>query len=252
MVLCWDDAPATATTEEHRTAVTPRSGLLLEHFARLAANVAGTSVAIVGVQGRRSDRSLTLAAYGLSPDRPAAILGIDKILQSESGLVAVPDLARDARFQVQSRLPELSDLRFMAHLKLLSAGGERIGFIAVLDPTPRDGLTDAQIARIAERRVRQMGGVSLDHGQIGPGIGADDMALQLAAIGKAHPNGALGRVAVRAGRDDVMIGEQKAVGREKDARAGALTPALAGATLPNLASLTLNAACPLYCCRCGV
>ncbi|HET7884334.1 MAG TPA: EAL domain-containing protein [Acetobacteraceae bacterium] len=130
--------------------MTPRSGLLLEHFARLAANVAGTSAAIVGVQGRRSDRNPTLASYGLPQERPTAIQEIDRILHAQPGLITVPDLTKDARFSAQCRLPDLAGMHFMAHLKLLSAGGERIGFIAVLDRAPRDGLTEAQIASLGD------------------------------------------------------------------------------------------------------
>jgi len=130
--------------------VTPKSGLLLGHFARLAANVAGTSTAIVGVLGRRSERSLTVAAYGLSQDRSTTILEIDRILQGEPSLAIVPDITRDARFTAQCASPGWSDLRFMAHLRLLSAGGDRIGFVSVLDTAPRDGLTEAQIASMGD------------------------------------------------------------------------------------------------------
>jgi diguanylate cyclase (GGDEF)-like protein len=128
--------------------VSTKSGLLLEHFARLAANVAGTSVAVVGVLGRRSDRSLRLAAFGLSPDQSNAIVDIDATLGSGSSLTIVPDLTQDQRFGAKPLPAELSHLRFLGHLKLVSAGGERVGFISVLDEAARPGLTEAQAASL--------------------------------------------------------------------------------------------------------
>lgn len=131
-------------------AVSTKSGLLLEHFARLAANVAGTSVAVVGVLGRRTDRSPRLAAFGLPQDRTNGIVEIDSILASGASLTIVPDLAQDERFGAQRLSSELSQLRFLCHLNLLSAGGERVGFISVLDEAPRPGLTEAQAASLGD------------------------------------------------------------------------------------------------------
>jgi diguanylate cyclase (GGDEF)-like protein len=127
--------------------VSTKSGLLLEHFARLAANVAGTAVAVVGVMGPRSDRRVRLAAFGLSHDQTEPMVEIDRLLESDSGLTIIPDLTRDAK------LGDLSGglrLRFLGHLKLVSPGGERVGFMSVLDEAPRPGLTEAQAASLGD------------------------------------------------------------------------------------------------------
>ena len=127
-----------------------KTGLLLEHFARLAANVAGTSAAVVGVLGRRTDRSPTLAAFGLAQDLSNTIVEIDRLLASEPGLTIVPDLTLDERFAARTGSTGGPQLRFLGHLKLLSAGGDRVGFISVLDAAPRPGLTEAQTASLGD------------------------------------------------------------------------------------------------------
>jgi diguanylate cyclase (GGDEF)-like protein len=127
--------------------VSTKSGLLLEHFARLAANVAGTSVAVVGVMGPRSDRRVRLAAFGLAHDQTQPLVDIDRLLKAGSGLTIIPDLSRDERF---GDLSEGLRQRFLGHLQLVSAGGEQVGFISVLDETPRPRLTEAQAASLGD------------------------------------------------------------------------------------------------------
>jgi diguanylate cyclase (GGDEF)-like protein len=135
---------------ERDGALSTKSGLLLEHFARLAANVAGTSAAVVGVLGRRSDRNPKLAAFGLSQEQLHAVVELERLIGEDSGLTIVPDLAQDMRFAVAASPLMQLDLRFAGHLKLLSAGGENVGFILVLDPAPRDALTEAQAASLGD------------------------------------------------------------------------------------------------------
>ena len=130
--------------------VSTKSGLLLEHFARLAANVAGTSVAVLSVLGRRTDRSPKLAAFGVPRDTANVIARLDRALASSSGLTIVADLAQDERFNGSDSTAAQLNLRFLGHMPLISAGGERVGFIAVLDNEPRTGLTEAQSASLAD------------------------------------------------------------------------------------------------------
>ena len=131
-----------------RSAVLTGGGVLLEDFARLAANVSGTPVAVIGVRGRRKDRGPTLAVFGLARDQTTTIVEIDRILESGPRLTIVPDLIQDERFDGKSTAIEHLGLRFLCHLKLLSSGGERIGFICVLDKNPRSSLTEAQVASL--------------------------------------------------------------------------------------------------------
>jgi len=125
-----------------------KGGLLLEHFARLAANVAGTPMAVVSVLGRRSDGGPTLAAFGLSDDQSSMIIEINSILESGPVLTVVPDMTQDHRLAVKAVASKHPDLRFLYHLKLLSSGSERVGFICLLDQIPRQDLTEAQAASL--------------------------------------------------------------------------------------------------------
>ncbi len=125
-----------------------KGGLLLEHFAQLAANVAGTPMAVVSVLGRRSDGGPTLAAFGLSGDQSSTIIEINSILGTGPVLTVVPDMTQDHRFDGKNIASKLPDLRFLYHLKLLSSGSERVGFICLLDQVPRPDLTEAQAASL--------------------------------------------------------------------------------------------------------
>lgn len=123
-------------------------GILLEHFARLATNVAGTSAAVVGVRGRRKKLESRQAAYGLSREQSAAVKEIERLLVSGPDLTVVPDLTEDDRFRGMNAAFAQPRLRFLAYMKLVSPGGECVGFICLLDETPRSKLTEAQVASL--------------------------------------------------------------------------------------------------------
>ena len=122
----------------------------MEHFARLATNVAGTTSATVGVLGRRKELEVTRAGFGLSREQLTAIQEIEPILTAGPDLTVVPDLAQDARFgQKAARLGELG-LHFLAYMKLISPGGEHVGFICLIDRAARPALTDPQVASLGQ------------------------------------------------------------------------------------------------------
>jgi diguanylate cyclase (GGDEF)-like protein len=125
-------------------------GLLLEHFARLATNVAATSAAVVGVLSRPRDRRPRLAAHGLSREQFAVINEIETILDPGPGLTIVPDLTQDIRFQGRTAAFEQPCPRFLAWMRLISPGGERVGFICLLDAQPRPDLAPAQVASLGQ------------------------------------------------------------------------------------------------------
>jgi diguanylate cyclase (GGDEF)-like protein len=127
-----------------RGAVAIKGGLLLGHFAQLAANVTGTPIAAISVLGRRSVNEPTFATFGVAKDLRRTIAEFDRVLGSTSGLTVVPDLTQDHRFATRSTASGLPDLRFFCHLRLLSSGGEHVGFICVLDQIPRTAVMDAQ------------------------------------------------------------------------------------------------------------
>jgi diguanylate cyclase (GGDEF)-like protein len=125
--------------------VLTNGGLLLDHFARLATNLAGASAAVVGVIGRRRGIAPRRAAYGLSREQTAELMQIEAILEDDGpGLTVVPDMALDERFAAAA----LDDFRFLAHMRLMSPGGERVGFIWLLDQKPRAALTERQVASL--------------------------------------------------------------------------------------------------------
>jgi diguanylate cyclase (GGDEF)-like protein len=136
--------------EGTRGAVAIKVSLLLEQFARLAATVTGTPMAVISVIGRRSDKEPTLAEFGLAKRQLSKIIEIDGILGSGSALTVVPDLAQDQRFDVGRPGAEHLDIRFLCHLRLLSSGGERVGFICAFDQIPRPNLTEAQAESLRE------------------------------------------------------------------------------------------------------
>jgi diguanylate cyclase (GGDEF)-like protein len=123
-------------------------GLLLEHFARLAATVAGTTAAVVCVLGRRKGHGPRRAAHGLSREQSAAVKEIETLLESGPVLTVIPDLSLDDRFDAHIALSEPPGFRFLAHMELLSPGGERVGFICLLDEGSRTGLTETQVASL--------------------------------------------------------------------------------------------------------
>ncbi len=85
-------------------------------------------------------------------------------------------------------------------------------------------LPDAQLGRDAERCVRQPGRVGLHDRDVGPRVGAHNPAGDLPAIVQTHPQ------PVRA-PDDVVIGQQEAVGREQEPRPRSAAPPRAGLRL---------------------
>ena len=123
-------------------------GLLLEHFARLSAKIAGTAAAVVGVHGRRKAEGPRRAAHGLSRDLLSALREIEPVLEGGPTLTIVPDIARDPAFATLAAAS--GRLRFLAHMKLVSPGGELVGFICLLDEQVRPDLTPAEIGSLEQ------------------------------------------------------------------------------------------------------
>jgi diguanylate cyclase (GGDEF)-like protein len=125
-------------------------GLLPEQLARLAATVAGTAMAVISILRRRNDRAPALGTFGLSRDQSSTIIAIDTVLGSGSVLTVVSDVTRDQRFDFRTLISAHPDLCFLWHLRLLSSGGECVGFICVLDRSPRPDLTEAQATSLGQ------------------------------------------------------------------------------------------------------
>lgn len=123
-----------------------RGGPLLEHFARLATNVAGTSAAVIGLRGVRKGLGPSRATFGLSREQLAAFKEIEAVLASCPKLTVVPNLAHDDRFRQTTVAHEHLRLCFLANMQLISPGGQQVGYLCLLDGNPRPTLTEAEIA----------------------------------------------------------------------------------------------------------
>ena len=123
-------------------------GPLLEHFARLAANVAGTSAATIGILGARKGLGPGRAAFGLSREQLAAFKEVEAVLASCPKLTIVPDLAEDHRFHQATSAHDHLGIRFLANMQLISPGGQQVGYICLLDKNARSDLTEAEIASL--------------------------------------------------------------------------------------------------------
>jgi diguanylate cyclase (GGDEF)-like protein len=140
---------AFAYDERIQDRVTAKTGLLLDHFARLAANDAATCAAVVAVTGRAKERTPRRASHGLSREQLSVVGELDQILATGTGATVVPDLSCDDRFAGSIAGLDQLQLRFLFHTNLYRSNGDRIGFICLLDEQPRPGLTEAQAASIA-------------------------------------------------------------------------------------------------------
>ncbi len=131
-------------------------GAVLDRLVRLAAHVAQTTVAVLN-RGTGPDVPAD-AAFGLSRLQAEAVAGFDAVQGGGAGengtvcagLTILPDLRRDERFAGHALVAGPPHLRFLAHLPLLSSDGDRLGFLCVLDPAPRAGLTDTQAAALGD------------------------------------------------------------------------------------------------------
>ena len=85
-----------------------------------------------------------------------------------------------------------------------------------------DELADAQVVRVAQLGGRQVAGVDTDHGQVGERIRPDHLRAQLAPVREGGADAA-------AAGDHVGRGQHVAVGRDRDAAAGALGSSATGA-----------------------
>ena len=142
----------------------PTTGAVLDRLVRLAARFAGTAAAVLN---REAGPDVPpLSAFGLSRLQAEAAAGFDAVLgggagetgtvcaganrSGFAGLTVLPDLRRDERFAGHALVAGPPHLRFLAHLPLFSSDGGRLGFLCVLDPTPRAGLTETQEAALGD------------------------------------------------------------------------------------------------------
>jgi diguanylate cyclase (GGDEF)-like protein len=136
---------------------------MLEYLARLAATVANTSTAAIGLLSHGTEATLDLFGHGLLAEDPRPSLEIDAALAAGPMMSIIPDLATEHRVAHTGLAAAHPDLHFLCYRKLISAGGKHIGFICVLDQARRDclaeteatSLDDLASAIIADRKKMQ-------------------------------------------------------------------------------------------------
>src|SRR5258708_4853020 len=135
---------STGSTRKKNRRVLTNGAELLEHFARLATNVAGTRATVVGVPGQRKGLQARRVAYGISRDELPVVDKIDAILSRGPDLTVIPDVTKDDRFDFLAVGFDPPRYRFVVYMKLIAPGGAHAGFICLLDETARPGLSEEQ------------------------------------------------------------------------------------------------------------
>ena len=109
---------------------------------------------------------------GVDADHPAASVdeGAAAVAWIQGG-VGLNDVVDQVSSDAAQRSAQRAD----------DAGRDR-GIEAIGTADGDDQLSDAQIGRVAEGRIGQRRSLGLHHGQVGPGIGADEPARNLPAI----------------------------------------------------------------------
>jgi PAS domain S-box-containing protein len=151
-----DDARRIAALEEYGILDTPAEGLF-DTFTRLAAAICGTPIALIALID--ADRQWFKSNVGL-PDvseTARSIAFCDHTIR-QTGVLEVPDTARDERFAGNPLVTGGPKVRFYAGAPLISARGDALGTICVIDRKPRT-LTETQrnaLEELARAVVEQL------------------------------------------------------------------------------------------------
>lgn len=129
--------------------VATNGGPLLQHCARLAATVTGTSSALLLVRGGQKDQEPRLVALELSAPQIDAIRELERRLPDGPNVVLGPDASRDERFCALGAAWD-RPVGFLVLKRLVSSGGQCAGFLCLLDEEPRHGLSSEQDASLQQ------------------------------------------------------------------------------------------------------
>ncbi len=134
-----------------------------DDLARLASRLCRTQTAFISLFGK--DRQVFKSSLGVSLDELPVTRTVCAYALSETGVLVIRDLARDARTVNFDFVAGPPHMRFYAGTPLMTADGFALGTICVLDPKPRPaGLDPAQVddlmglarqvvARLDQRRI---------------------------------------------------------------------------------------------------
>ncbi len=129
-------------------ALPTRADPVLEHLARLAADVAMAPMAVVSLFIGQRDGAVNSGKVGFTKEQLNAIIAFDTIADPGTSFV-VHDPTQDARFNFRTSSVGTPECRFLFHLRLFSPDGKRRGFICVGDEGPRPGLSETQTASLS-------------------------------------------------------------------------------------------------------
>lgn len=123
-------------------------------LARIAATLCSAPLAMVNLVDH--ERQFMKAAYGFARrDVPRELSFCAHAIVDPSRVLAIPDLAADARFDSHPIVADAPHLRFYAAAPIVTDDGFAIGTVCVMDVAPRPDLTadDAEALRAVARQA---------------------------------------------------------------------------------------------------
>jgi signal transduction histidine kinase len=126
-------------------------------LARIAATLCNAPVAMVNLVDH--ERQFMKAAYGFTRrDVPRELSFCAHAIIEPARVLAVPDLASDARFESHPIVAGAPHLRFYAAAPIVTEDGYAIGTVCVMDVAPRSDLTsdDAEALRAIARQAMSL------------------------------------------------------------------------------------------------
>ncbi|HEY9906086.1 MAG TPA: response regulator [Thermosynechococcaceae cyanobacterium] len=148
-----------STTESDRLAALYQYHILdtepeaaFDDLARLAAQICGTSIALINLLDR--DRQWFKATVGLTLHQVNRGIGPCSYCLHQSDILVVPDAAIDPRFAQDPVVQGEPYLRFYAGAPLITPSGYPIGTLCVMDTSPRElNELQAEALRTLSRQV---------------------------------------------------------------------------------------------------
>jgi len=119
-----------------------------DDIALLASEVCGTPMALITLIDE--DRQWFKARVGFEATETSLARSLCVHAAAEPGLTVIPDLRLDERTRTNPSVDEVDGLRFYAGAPLVTAGGQAVGTLCVLDREPRpQGLETHQATAVA-------------------------------------------------------------------------------------------------------
>ncbi|TNC47739.1 PAS domain S-box protein [Rubellimicrobium rubrum] len=149
----WTEADRLAALSRYAILDTPREAAF-DNIAQLAAEICEAPIAVVNLIA--GGRQWFKAEVGIGARELPLEVSICRHALLQTGLLIVPDLSQDCRFECNPLVTQAGGLRFYAGALLETSEGLPLGTMCILDTKPRpDGLT-AQQQRLLQGLARQV------------------------------------------------------------------------------------------------